>query len=134
MVNMRSNIVRNVIGIIVIVGLCGSIGYALNNTFGWTGVLLGLPAGFLIGTGVQYYVQLSRTIRPRERRYRITNPEPGLFASAVKYGWRWISLDDHGRELPWGCRCSGPLGAAVNGVSAHGQISGVKVEPFASGS
>lgn len=66
-------------------------------------------------------------------KYRITNPEPGLFAPAVKRPGlfsRWVALDDQGFELIMGIRWSGPLGAAVNGVVTHGQIANVKVEAF----
>lgn len=63
-------------------------------------------------------------------RYRITNPEPGLFSPAVKRGPFWRSLDDRGRELPFGHRWSGPLGCAANGIAAHGRFVRVRVEPF----
>lgn len=66
--------------------------------------------------------------------YRITNPEPGLFAPAVRKGkWplrRWVSLDDCGIELPMGHRWSGPLGCAVNAITTHGQIRDVEVRSF----
>lgn len=59
-------------------------------------------------------------------RYRITNPEPCMWAPSVKrsglFG-RWIALDDSGLELPWGHRWSGPLGSAVHGVSVHAEVT-----------
>lgn len=65
----------------------------------------------------------------RVMRYRITEPEIGLFAPEVRYGFWWRRVDGLGREMSFGCRWSGPLEDAAAAVRAHMIAPGRKVSP-----
>ena len=56
-------------------------------------------------------------------RYRITNPEPGLYCAEVRRGGRWISIrDGSGWELKPGEQASAPLADAAAAIHAHATI------------
>lgn len=52
-------------------------------------------------------------------KYRMTNPEPGMFSAQVRRGWHWYHLDISGNEYPRGTLCSGPLLTMAEAISKH---------------